>query len=225
MPESGQGALGPTLVPVGHSYEDYRNHPLFTRRMEKFLNALLGQNIKFEFPRLWFTKGETLAAYLELDNSQDWKSTRSCWQDNRHVSVHKHRRQCGICAACMLRRLSVHAAGVQEAKDIYIWEDLTSSSFEKGAAFGYKKTKGVQRHYAIAGTLHLDHLAGLRSVPIYQRALDGAAHRLDRALGYWPGEARGKLNRLLEQHEKEWKAFMKSLGPDSFVGNWAGGAP
>jgi hypothetical protein len=39
------------------------------------------------------------------------------------------------------------------------------------------------------------------------------------------GEARGKLNRLLEQHEKEWKAFMKSLGPDSFVGNWAGGAP
>jgi hypothetical protein len=125
----------------------------------------------------------------------------------------------------MLRRLSVHAAGAQEPKDTYIWEDMTSSSFEKGAASGYKKTKGVQRHYAIAGTLHLDHLAGLRSVLIYQRALEGAAHRLDRSLGYTPGEARGKLNRLLEQHEKERKAFMKSLGPDSFVGNWAAGAP
>ena len=222
VPESGQGALGSSLVPVGHIYEDYRNHPLFTQRMEKFLNALLGRNMKFEFPRLWFTKGETLAAYLTLDNSDDWNSTRSCWQDNRHVSVHKHRRQCGICAACMLRRLSVHAAGVHEAKDTYIWEDLTSSSFEKGAVSGYKKTKGVQRHYAIAGTLHLDHLAGLRSGPIYQSALDRAAHRLDRALGYTPGEARGKLSRLLEQHEKEWKAFMKSLGPSSFVGNWAG---
>src|SRR5262245_13182296 len=37
VPESGQGALGPTLVPVGQTYEDYRNHPVFTDLMEKFL--------------------------------------------------------------------------------------------------------------------------------------------------------------------------------------------
>ena len=41
MPESGQGALGPALAPVGQAYADYRNHPLFTGRMEKFLFALL----------------------------------------------------------------------------------------------------------------------------------------------------------------------------------------
>lgn len=29
VPESGQGALGPALVPVGHAYADYRNHPRF----------------------------------------------------------------------------------------------------------------------------------------------------------------------------------------------------
>jgi 7-cyano-7-deazaguanine synthase in queuosine biosynthesis len=225
VPESGQGALGPSLVPVGHSYEDYRNHPLFTQRMEKFLNALLGQNLRFEFPRIWYTKGETLAAYLKLENSQDWKTTRSCWQDNRHVSVNKHRRQCGICAACMLRRLSVHAAGAAEANDTYVWENLTTSSFEKGAASGYKKTKGVQRHYAIAGTLHLDHLAGLGGIPIYQGVLDRAAHRLDHTLGLAPGQARAKLDRLLEQHKKEWKSYMSSLGPDSFISNWTGGAP
>jgi hypothetical protein len=33
VPESGQGALGPALVPVGQYYYDFRNHPLFSIRM------------------------------------------------------------------------------------------------------------------------------------------------------------------------------------------------
>ena len=64
MPESGQGALGPALVPVGQAYEDYRNHPLFTNRMETFLSALLDRPLQFEFPRIWYTKGETLEAFV-----------------------------------------------------------------------------------------------------------------------------------------------------------------
>ena len=63
MPESGQGALGPALVPVGQAYSDYRNHPLFTDRMAKLLDAL-DDKVRFEFPRLRFTKGETLAEYV-----------------------------------------------------------------------------------------------------------------------------------------------------------------
>ena len=39
VPESGQGALGPPLVSVGHAYHDHRNHPRFTRRMERFLGS------------------------------------------------------------------------------------------------------------------------------------------------------------------------------------------
>jgi hypothetical protein len=35
--ESGQGALGPALVTVGQSYEDYRSHPLFTQTNGKVL--------------------------------------------------------------------------------------------------------------------------------------------------------------------------------------------
>lgn len=30
VPESGQGSLGPALLPVGQGYPDYRNHPAFT---------------------------------------------------------------------------------------------------------------------------------------------------------------------------------------------------
>jgi hypothetical protein len=220
VPESGQGALGPALVPVGQAYEDYRNHPLFTEKMSVFLRALLGCDLRFEFPRLWYTKGETLREYVsESIHPADWAGTRSCWQDNRQVSVNARRRQCGVCAACMLRRLSVHATGLSEAPETYIWESLRARSFEDGAARGFTKIS-AQRDYAIAGVLHLDHLAGLRRSAINAPALAVCVRQLARSLGHAQLEVRRKLDGLLAQHEMEWKAFMKFLGPDSFVSNW-----
>ena len=47
VPESGQGALGPSLVPVGQTYEDYRSHPTFTRRMERLFKGLFEKEIAF----------------------------------------------------------------------------------------------------------------------------------------------------------------------------------
>ncbi len=223
VPESGQGALGPTLVPVGQAYEDYRNHPRFMKHMTVFFKMLLGSDIAFVFPRLWFTKGETLKAYMTLSDGKDteWSNTRSCWQDNRHVSVGNHRRQCGICAACMLRRLSVHAADLSEPADTYVWENLSAPTFDAGVAEGFNKTTRAQKQYAIAGTLHLDHLAYLKHSRAAERPLNLAAFQLARALGeseavIWP-----KLDRLLSQHQKEWKTYMSSLGPQSFVAQWA----
>ena len=69
VPESGQGAFGPALVTVSHAYADYRNHPLFTIRMERFLDVLLQRPVRFVFPRLWYTKGETLRAFTDLPDS------------------------------------------------------------------------------------------------------------------------------------------------------------
>jgi hypothetical protein len=220
VPESGQGALGPSLVPVGQAYEDYRNHPLFTNRMTKFLKALFGHDVEFEFPRLWFTKGETLREYVALDGGRaDWVTTRSCWQDNRQVSVDGRRRQCGICAACMLRRLSVHAADLSERSDTYIWENLSAKSFDAGAAPGFKQVK-TQHHYAIAGALHLDHLAALKHSSINAQTIRLNAFQLARVFNEKQADVQDKLNRLLSEHEKEWKGFMKSLGAKSFLLNW-----
>jgi len=227
VPESGQGALGPSLVVVGQSYEDYRSHPLFTGRMEKFLLALLGHRVRFQFPRLWNTKAETLRKFVdECDDRASWAATWSCWQQNRHSSVDHKRRHCGICAACMLRRLSVHAAGLTEAPETYVWEDLSALSFSEGAAtsFPEKKKAGRMRHYAIAGALHLDHLADLSSSAANSRMLSLNAFQLGRALGLSEDDARNKLNRLLQKHEEEWKGFVNSLGSSSFVARWAAAA-
>jgi queuosine biosynthesis protein QueC len=224
VPESGQGALGPALVTVGQAYEDYRSHPVFTERMEKFLFALLGHQVRFEFPRLWYTKAETLRKFVdECQDGHTWSETWSCWQQNRHSSVDGKKRHCGVCAACMLRRLSVHAAGLNEPPETYVWENLGAVTFPSGAAASFKKNKitGKLRDYAIAGTLHLDHLAGLRSSPANARMLNLSAFQVSRSLNLPEADVRAKLDRLLRQHENEWKNFMISLGESSFIANWA----
>jgi 7-cyano-7-deazaguanine synthase in queuosine biosynthesis len=225
VPESGQGALGPSLVSVGHAHPDYRSHPLFARRMERFLTALLGYQVRYEFPCLWRTKGETLARFLNEceDGPMTWSATRSCWQPNRQIGVNGKARQCGICAACMLRRLSVHAAGQVEAEDTYVWEDLCAETFEGGATpdFGRGKITRAMKEYAIAGTLHLDHLAGLLDSPANAPRVSLEAFRLGLSLGLPPATVKPKLDRLLAQHQSEWESFMASLGPNSFVVKWA----
>jgi hypothetical protein len=223
VPESGQGALGPSLIPVGQAYEDYRSHPLFTARMEKFLGSLLGLQAHFEFPRLWHTKGETLRQFAAQCPDGRWASTWSCWRQNRHVSVDGKRRQCGVCAACMLRRMSVHAAGLSEPKERYVWTDLTARTFESAAARSYRdkgKITRASREYAIAGALHLDHMADLATTA-RGSGLDLAAFQLAGALRIKREDARRRLGRLLQQHRAEWEGFMRSLGPKSFVADWA----
>ena len=223
IPESGQGALGPVLIPVGQAYEDYRNHPMFTDRMTVFLSALFGHKVCYTYPRLWYTKGETLEEFVaKCPDGQNWIQTRSCWQGQRHVSVSRKMRQCGICTACMLRRMSVHATGLTEREQSYVWENLTAARYEDGAAssFENKKPKGAMYEHAIAGTLHLDHLAGILYTSANQVGLARQVDQLSKSLGLSEEEVRTKLKRLLEKHAKEWGRFIDSLGPKSFVAKW-----
>ena len=226
VPESGQGALGPVLVPVGQAYEDYRSHPLFTDRMNAFLSALFEHNVDYAYPRLWYTKAETLAAFIDTSTDRNiWTHTRSCWQGHRHASVLGGLRQCGICAACMLRRMTLHTIGATEDKATYIWEDLTADRFQDGAVKGFRKAepKGAQYEHAVAGTLHLDHLAGLlESIP-NRHPLEKQVHQLSRSLALPEQDVQHKLERLLKQHGLEWNNFVQSLGAPSFVAQWASG--
>ncbi len=219
VPESGQGALGPALVPTGHAYEDYRNHPRFTEKMADFLSALLNHQVQFSFPRIWYTKGETLKEYADHFGDA-WSDTRSCWQQSRQVSVNGSRRQCGICAACMLRRLSVHAAGLTEQAETYVWENLSASTFEEGAAVGFAKMTGALREYAIAGTLHLKHLAALLETPEHTESIRRNAAQIAPVLSISQEEAEAKLGRMLTCHTLEWRNFVNSLGSESFVAKW-----
>src|SRR3546814_9195584 len=80
--------------------------------MERFLSAALDHSVEFDQPRMWSTKGQTLRTFLTQTGrpQADLTSTTSCWQKRAVVNFGGKRRQCGLCAACLLRRMSMHAA-------------------------------------------------------------------------------------------------------------------
>lgn len=214
--ESGQGALGPVLAVTGQGYPDYRVHPAFTARMERLFHGLLEANIRFEYPRLWNTKGQTLAEANGL-GSFDWLDTRSCWQGSRQTGFEGRRRQCGVCAACMLRRMSMHTAGLIEPQSTYIWENLSAPTVKSGAVAGFTHYTPAMEEYAIAGVLHLDHLAEMAESDFFEAVLSRTAGELARALAENQQDIFMRMKRLLAQHRGEWQNFLASLHPTSFV--------
>jgi 7-cyano-7-deazaguanine synthase in queuosine biosynthesis len=220
--ESGQGALGPVLVRSGHAYPDYRVHPAFSRKMEHFFEVLTDHTVHYDYPRLWYTKGETLAAALALPTPPDLvKRTRSCWQSSQHASVDGSRRQCGICAACMLRRVSMLTAGIAEPPETYVWENLGVEVFDSGAADAFQGHTSALREYGIAGVLHMDHLAALASPTAQPRAVQRVARLTADALGENEIIVLGELRSLLERHAEEWRRFVLEQGEKSFVARYA----
>jgi hypothetical protein len=227
LPESGQGALGPVISNFGDVYPDYRNHPAFTARMGDFIHSLFGRRIIFELPRIWHTKGETLKKYLDVceEASSQWQKSLSCWQGNRQVSVNKKHRQCGVCAACLLRRLSIQSAGLIDVKESYVWENLGSNLFEDGVAAGFPRNKitSKMKDYMVAGVLHLDYLALIKNDELQKPSLDRSISELARVTNSDIADIRQKLERMLDAHKNEWSAFLRYLGDDSFIRNFTKG--
>lgn len=220
LPESGQGIFGPALVTSStQAYPDHRSHPLFLVRMEKFLARLLHKPVHYVFPRLWHTKGETLKAYTEIPGVQDWRGTRSCWQGARHCSLAGTLMQCGVCAACMLRRMSVHAAGLQDDESGYICQDLSAPSLGQSAQEGFRRCGRAFREYAIAGAQHLDHMADLVLLP-HRPLLKRHAMLTSRALGLALDDVEAALIGVFERHHAEWNEFLVGMGERSFVRQW-----
>lgn len=219
VPESGQGAFGPALVTAAHAYPDYRNHPLFLKRMKRFLAALFGRPFQFSLPRLWHTKGETLKAYAALPGGDAWRDTKSCWRGAQWSALNGKLTQCGICAACMLRRMSVHAAGLEEPAGTYICDDLTADTIGGAVHKDFKRMSPAFREYAIAGTLHLDHLADMAAAG-NRAAVERHAIITAPSLGMAAREAGDLLGGVLDRHAAEWEIFIKNAGARSFLRQW-----
>lgn len=223
VPESGQGALGPVLLPLHNIYADYRNHPTFFRKMERFIKALQGYRVRFEQPRLWSTKGQTLRAFLDMagKSEQHLMSTHSCWQTRRIVNL-GGRKQCGLCAACLLRRLSLHTAGVNETPSTYVISDLAKSdAVDAMSVIPRKVDRDIMVEYGSVGARHLQHLADMSRLP--DDDLRVHASQIAAAIGDTYEETLRKLRMMLVAHADEWQAFLSAQGEQSFLRNWMDG--
>ena len=225
VPESGQGAIGPFLRPLHNSYPDYRSHPSFLRKMEEFIGILLGCSIYYEQPRIWNTKGETVSEFLigSPDGADGLFDTRSCWQQRWNARSCGRLRQCGLCAACMLRRMSMYAAQLKEPAGTYVFEDLSRASFQECLPTDCRaRLSRTMLEYGSVGASHLQQLAEMAELP--DEALRPYVHNLARSLGDLEDETGQRLRRLLVQHASEWRAFCNAQGQRSFFVRWSTGA-
>lgn len=224
VPESGQGALGPVLVPLHNIYSDYRNHPTFFRKMEGFISALLQHEIAYEQPRLWYTKGQTISAFLAMPkvNPDHVLETRSCWHQRHYVRFGGTLRQCGICAACLLRRSSIFAAGVEEPDETYAISNLGAGDYEAAlpADDGFHAKRPL-REYGVIGTRHMQQMADLAKRP--DDELRCNALELAESTGCSEQETLEKLRGLLGCHADEWSRFLIAQGKESFLNDWTKG--
>lgn len=224
VPESGQGALGPVLLPLHNVYADYRNHPTYFRKMERFIKAVLGHDLCYEQPRLWNTKGETILAYRRATNKavDELFETRSCWQQRWNTKMDGKLRQCGLCAACLLRRMSMHAAGIEEPEHTYVIADLTVPSFRdvlSGSENMYQSR--TMAEYGSVGARHLQQLADMADLP--DADLKVRAFEIALATGELQDDVLKNLRNMLQTHAKEWRAFMAAQGQQSFLRSWTQG--
>ena len=224
VPESGQDALGPVLLPLHNVYPDYRNHPAFFRMMEGFIKGLLGYSVAYEQPRLWHTKGETIRDYLAQPGTgrESVLNTRSCWQQRWNARLDGELRQCGLCAACLLRRMSMHAAEVREPADTYTFGDLTAPSYEAAIPRGDGlRLSRSMLEYGIVGARHLQRLAAMAEWP--DTALRPHVFEIAQVTRLPEQETRKALRRLLLKHAEEWRDFESAQGPRSFMKSWTEG--
>lgn len=119
----------------------------------------------------------------------------------------------------MLRRLSVHAAGLSEAPGVYVCTDINAETLEDSLDASFTRNTSVLRHYAIAGVLHLQHLADMAR-PDAIRLIERHATLVAPALNISREEVEVKLKALLLKHATEWTTYLESLDKKSFVKQW-----
>ena len=224
VPESGQGALGPVLLPLHNLYPDYRNHPTFLRKMERFIEPLLRFRATYEQPRLWYTKGQTIKDFLAHSTTGEEcvVTTRSCWQQRWNARLGGKLRQCGLCAACLLRRMSMHAAKVKEPAATYSIGDLTVAHYRDALprANGMRLSNTMVEHGSV-GVRHLQQLADMDELP--DAALAPHVFQIARATGASEQDTFSALKNLLLQHAEEWRDFVAAQGQRSFIRDWTSG--
>ena len=135
-------------------------------------------------------------------------------------SIDRKLRQCGICAACMLRRVSVHAAGLEEKPGGYITSDMRAKSFDEAIDKRFARGGSPSfREYAIGGILHMDNLADMAEADA-ARIVKRHALLIAPSLDMTYEDAETSLTSLLRKHANEWRNYLDSLGAHSFVRQW-----
>lgn len=205
--ESGQGTLGPALLPYGGEWPFRSTHPGFLIRMARYLGLAFSRVVPIEQPQLWRTKGEVLQVLKDRNLLGEWEDTRSCSvrPANKHGAP-----ACGFCGGCMLRSLAVHSARLtydasQNAFDLMSIE----SRARDGVAMSAAERQMVARSMGtMAEFASLSRNASGVSLLERESMLFGEPDPLPIA---------EKLKNLASRHAAEWDAIVATLPPTGWA--------
>lgn len=106
-----------TAARIG-SLSTHTASPPIVARMEALANAALGGGIEIRNDLVDRTKPEVVAVAVGLGHGDKMQHTVSCWQ------IGRTRTHCGICAPCIMRRISCETHGIADVPyDLDIFED------------------------------------------------------------------------------------------------------
>jgi len=125
--ESGIGSINaPLLAGMRDSHSTRGMHPKTMQLMSKILSSVFEKPFMVEAPFAGSTKGEVVRS-LAGNSSHIAASTISCVHyPIRHIAGAGHR-QCGVCPACLFRRVALMSAEVEEPGDAYQYNLLDPS--------------------------------------------------------------------------------------------------
>jgi 7-cyano-7-deazaguanine synthase in queuosine biosynthesis len=205
--ETGQGVLGPALLPYAGEWPFRSTHPGFLVRMGRYLSLVFGKDVPIELPQLWKTKGEVLRHLREQDLLSGWQETRSC--SVRPADKHGSE-ACGICGGCTLRALALHSADLPTAWD----KNAFSLASALAIARDGKEMRPSERHIVVRslGTMaEFASLSGNRhgaSIIEKESLLFGDSD---------PKTVARNIADLSRRHAAEWQGFLSALPDDGWL--------
>jgi hypothetical protein len=203
MYENGFGALNLPFDATQIGVETSRAaNPVFLQTMENFVEMVSGKPFKIVNPFFFLTKAQALRKAQVGKFGVSLAETFSC---DRFPDWREGRPQCGTCASCILRRLSLEAAGLAacDLGSSYA-RDVKSNSFVPD-----NPTATILSHYEEQAA-RLDKALNCE-YPWQALASDfPELYEIEIALesgGESEGKVRKALLKLLRSQVSEWKAF------------------
>lgn len=194
--ESGLGALNvPLLAGTEGSQATRGAHPTFLKLMSRLLSFVCGYPIAAILPFMNRTKGEVVKSLRADSLERIAKSTISCAHFPVRLEKGTRCKSCGICPACIFRRLALHAAGIGEDPGAYQHDILNPSS----CRIGPKKLR-----YLMAYLLQVDSLAELdqNRLPLI------IARHLQSTGVLVPGDSQQPYVDLFRRYRTEWYGLL-----------------
>lgn len=203
MYENGFGALNLPFDATQLGIETSKAaNPVFHRAVEKFIHEVGGKPFRIVNPFLFLTKAQALRHAHAGEFGAHLAETFSC---DRFPDWREDRPQCGTCASCILRRVSLEAAGL--------------AAFDSGSGYArdVKSPSFVPGDSAASILAHFEEQARVLEKAFGQKLPWQAIansfpelYEVEHALssnGKSEQEIRRSLLLLLRNHVVEWKAF------------------